>query len=145
MKHCRDGWKEKCMKIYFDNIDYDCCPYCGSDIVMTLPYKTYFDKEYIYFGSNYFGNGNEDLFDLIKKLENNGVINIMITEIDDDYKKSEEEDWYSATLIFEITGKTDMEKLKKDIEIYHPDEFDDVSKYKIFKIRDGKTFRLWWD
>jgi len=145
MKHCRNGWKEKCLKMYDDNVDYECCPYCGNMIVMSLPYKEYF-KPYIEFASNFFGDTNDDILDLIKNLEDNYAINIMVTEIQEPYEDDEDDDWYAATLTFETTDKTDIDKLNKDIDIYKPDEFDDVSKMIAYRNRrEGITYRIWWD
>lgn len=140
MKHCRNGWKENCLKKYNDKNDFEHCPYCGSWMVWTMPYKKFF-KSHVEFASNYFGETTEDILELIYELEKNHVINILITEIMDD----EPDELYSATLTFEITEKTNVDNLFLEMhKKYRPNEFDKISNWISYDRRPG-IYRMWWD
>lgn len=143
MKHCRNGWKEKCLKIYTDCNDFEHCPYCGVMMVWTMPWKQFFqENENVEFASNYFGETTEDILKLINELEkNHHVINIKITEIIDWDDKPE---LYSATVTFEVTEETNIDKLFLAMHKYKPDEFDKVSNWISYSRRPG-IYRMWWD
>jgi len=144
MKHCRNGWKEKCLKIYTDENDFEQCPYCGAMMVWTMPYKQFFEgNEKVEFGSNYFGETTKEVLELINELKNtHHVINIMVSEIMDWDDLPNE--WYSATVIFEVTDKTKIDKLFLEMHRYRPNEFDNVSGWISHARRPG-IYRMWWD
>lgn len=146
MKHCRNGWKEKCNIIYDDHNDFEHCPYCGSWMVWTMPYKEFFGGN-VGFASNFFGDeSNDDILELINELKNtHHVINIQITEIMNwDDEPDDEPDTYSATLIFEVTEETNIDELFLGMHKWKPNEFDKVSR-RISHARRPGVYRMWWD
>lgn len=122
----------RCGTEYDDAVDFVYCPYCGSKIVHLLPWNEFFEKYGAEFAVNAFGS-NKEILDFIIKLEDNNFVNIMVSEI---YRE-----WYSATLTFQITKKSDIPKMTSDIAIIKPDEF------TVININDKMlaTYRVWWD
>lgn len=145
MKHCRNGWRETCLKIYTDCNDFEFCPYCGGMMVWTMP-ETQFFQGNVGFASNFFGEeSNDEILELINQLKKNHVINIKITEIMDwDDEPDDEPDLYSATLVFEVTDETNIDKLFLEMHRYRPNNFDKVVNWISHAKRPG-IYRMWWD
>lgn len=138
MKQCRDGWSDKCIKIYDDEKDFAFCPYCGSAIVWSMPYKQFFENTRSFFGANTTPNALK----LINELEkNHHIINVKITEIT---KFDEAPTWYSATLTFEVTTETNIDKLFMAMHKYTPDEFDKITVRSEIRPKI-EIYRMWWD
>lgn len=123
---------ERCSTEYDDSFDFVYCPYCGSRIIQSLPWKEFFEKEGAEFAVNAF-DSNEGILNFIKILEDNHFVNIMVSGI---YRAN-----YAATLTFQITKESDTNQMEKDIRTIDPDEF------SIININDQvlATYRVWWD